>query len=267
MIKQRLKQIAPRPLLTLYRKIHRARLLRSLPAAGRRLQIASLVTYDGRLSPPDNAVVELVRSAAIEIYGDNWNYYSDALRPEIANGFVQTIESFLPSDRPIDYLEIGSCQGLSMALIGGLLRVRNVLGALVSIDPYFESGYVEGEAGPYERAVTITVDKQTKTAAQKLYSQLGLTVELLELTSTSGLQQLIRESRVFDMIYIDGSHEGLLPATDFGLSNAVIRSGGVLVFDDHMWPDVQPLKQLCDRHATKLQETWKTASYRLNSHP
>ena len=263
-IKQRLKQIAPTPLLTLYR---RARLLRSLPPAARRLHMASLATYHARLSPPDDAVVESVRSAAIEIYGDNWNYYSDALRPEIANGFVQTIESLLPPERPIDYLEIGSCQGLSMALIGGLLRRRNVLGSLMSIDPYFESGYVEGEAGPYEHAVAVTVNKQTKTAAQRLYSQLGLTVEVLELTSTSGLRQLIRQSRTFDLIYIDGSHEGLLPATDFGLSNAVIRSGGVLVLDDHMWPDVQPIKQLCDRHATKVQETWKTASYRLNSRP
>ena len=271
MIRQRLKQIAPTPLLTLYRRvwsrIHRARLLRSLPPTGRRLYIASLATYDARLSPPDDAVVESVRSAAIEIYGDMWNYYSDALRPEIANGFVQTIESLLPPERPIDYLEIGSGQGLSMALIGGLLRRRNVLGSLLSIDPYFESGYVEGEAGPYEQAVAVTVNKQTKTAAQRLYSQLGLTVERLELTSTSGLRQLIRQSRTFDLIYIDGSHEGLLPATDFGLSNAVIRSGGVVVLDDHMWPDVQPIKQLCDRHATKVQETWKTASYRLNSRP
>jgi len=264
-IRQRLKQIAPTSLLTLYR---RTRLLRSLPPAGRRLYMAgSLATYDARLSPPDDAVVESVRSAAIEIYGDNWNYYSDALRPEIASGFVQTIESLLPPERPIDYLEIGSCQGVSMALIGGLLRRRNVLGSLLSIDPYFESGYVEGEAGPYEHADAITVNKQTKTAAQRLYSQLGLTVELLELTSTSGLRQLIRQSRTFDLIYIDGSHEGLLPTTDFGLSNAVIRSGGVLVLDDHMWPDVQPIKQLCDRHATKVQETWKTASYRLNSRP
>ena len=261
MIREKLKQLAPAPLVTLYR---RARLLLSLPPAGRRLHLASLATYDVRLSPSDDAVVEAIRSAAIEIYGDNWNYYSDALRPEIANGFVQTVESLLPSERPIDYLEIGSCQGLSMALIGGLLRSRNLLGSLVSIDPYFESGYVEGKAGPYEQAVAITVDKQTKTAAQRLYSHLGLSVELLELTSTSGLLQLIRQSRTFDLIYIDGSHEGLSPATDFGLCNAVIRSGGLVILDDHMWPDVQPIKQLCDRHATKVQETWKTASYRLN---
>jgi len=267
-MKAKIKEATPPVLLAMYRKlwlvIHNRRLLRNMPPSARKLdRLGMLTKYNVALQERDERIRTTVQAAAAAIYGDSWNYYSDALRPEIAEGFVRTIDAVAQTNRPVHYLEIGSCQGLSMSFIGSLLHARSALGSLLSIDPYFETGYIEGETGPYGKAEEVAVTKNTKACAMRLYAQLGLDVEIIERTSKDGLTELIRNTRTFDLVYIDGSHEQLLPAIDFGLCNAVLRSNGVLILDDHMWPDVQPIKHLCDKHAVKIQETWKTASYRL----
>jgi len=267
-MKAKIKQAIPPALLATFRKlwlfIHNRRLLRSLPPSARKLyRLGVLTKYNVTLQERDERVRIRVQAAAAAIYGDSWNYYSDALRPEIAEGFARTIDAVLRTNQPVHYLEIGSCQGLSMSLIGGLLHDRGALGSLVSIDPYFETGYIEGATGPYGKAEQVAVTKSTKACAMRLYAQLGLNVEIIERTSADALIELIRNARTFDLVYIDGSHEQLWPAIDFGLCNAILRSNGALILDDHMWPDVQPIKHLCDKHAVKIQETWKTASYRL----
>ncbi len=266
-MKAKIKQATPAALLAMYRKlwaaIHKRRVLRSLPSSARELyRLGVLTEYNVALPERDERIRATVQAAAA-IYGDSWNYYSDALRPEVAEGFVRTIDAVAQTNQPVQYLEIGSCQGLSMSLIASLLRDRSALGLLVSIDPYFETGYIEGEAGPYRKASQVAVTKNTKSCAMRLYAQLGLNVEIIERTSADGLIELIRNGCTFDLVYIDGSHEQLWPAIDFGLCRAVLRSNGVLILDDHIWPDVQPIKHLCDKHAAKIQETWKTASYRF----
>jgi predicted O-methyltransferase YrrM len=213
-----------------------------------------------RLSDEDEESRRDAMTAAIEVYGESWNYYSDALRPEIAKGFVETIDS-LSGSRHISYLEIGSCQGLSMSFIALLLRRRGMLRSLTSIDPYFESGYNEGALGPYKHDKHVPIGKTTKNCALNLYEKLDLEVELLETTSDDGLKRLLADGRSFDLIYIDGYHETLVPLVDFGLSLAALSRPGVIILDDYMWPDVAPIKALCDRHARRIQETWKTASY------
>jgi predicted O-methyltransferase YrrM len=103
--------------------------------------------------------------------------------------------------------------------------------------------------------------------AQELYQRLGLSVELIEMMSLDGLRALIRAGRTFNLVYIDGSHEKLWPVIDLGLSIALLRPGGLIALDDHMWPDVEPIKVLCDRHLKRIQETWKTASYQFEQSP
>lgn len=264
-VKEVLKHLAPAWLLDAYRRvwkrIHARRALQRIPAAARELYRRSALTiYPNRLAPDDESARQEVMAAAREIYGEQWNYYSDALRPEIVEGFVATIDG-LPLPRPVSYLEIGSAQGLSMSLIALLLSRRGKLGELFSLDPYFESGYDEGELGPYAHKNRVTIGKKTRDQAQALYARLALDVTHIEKPSEDGLKESIAAGKTYDLIYIDGYHETLVPTVDFGLSYAVLARPGVIILDDHLWPDVAPLKALCDRHATRIQETWKTASY------
>jgi len=266
-MKQTLKKIAPSWLLARYRRFEErkqtARLLESMPEQARELyRRSSLTDYSGVTLPPeDERIRQEVMDAAVSIYGDNWNHYSDALRPEIALGFVRTIDGM--NDADVAYLEIGSCRGLSMAFIGMSLRRSGRLKRLVSIDPYFPSGYDEGALGPYQVHRHVAIDQSTRNDALRLYDALKLDVELIERTSEDALKDLIRRDETFNLIYIDGYHEQLVPAVDFGLSYAVLAKPGIIILDDHLWPDVLPLKRLCDQHAVRVQETWKTASYRF----
>lgn len=265
-MKQAIKRLMPAWMLAGYRAVQQKRQQRQMLAEmdphARKLYELSQQTYDVRLPPQAGAARKRVEEAARRIYGEQWNFYSDALRPEIVEGFAATLDAF--RDRAtVDYLEIGSCQGLSLSLISLMLRDRNQAGRIVSLDPYFEQGYDEGETGPYANKLHVQIDKSTKTCAFDLYSGFGLDVELVEAMSMEGLRTLIKADRQFDLIYIDGSHERFWPAIDFGMCCAVLRSGGIIILDDHLWPDVVPIRELCDRHGTLIQKTWKTASYRI----
>lgn len=37
---------------------------------------------------------------------------------------------------------------------------------------------------------------------------------------------------------------------------------GIIILDDHYWPDVKILKELCDRHLSKVYESWKVVAYK-----
>jgi len=209
-------------------------------------------------------IAAAVRAHAEAINGDRWNYYSGSLTPSNVSTYEQALEALMPAARPVSYLEIGSAGGISMALVGLLLKKRFDDVRLVSVDPYYASGYREGGRGPAERELHIEIDKTTKMRAQELYQRCALRVENIELPSTQALRELIRKAERFDLIYIDGLHEGLQPAIDFGLCVPLLSHRGILMLDDHIeWVDVTPIKILCDRHATKVAENLKIAAYRL----
>jgi predicted O-methyltransferase YrrM len=270
MSRETIKLWLPAPVLSAYRALlqnyWQRRMLKGMNPHARELYRRSqLTSYDSVRLPEDvEAARNRVGAAARDIYGEKWNFYSDALRPEIVEGFAKTIDALNGRDGGIDYLEIGSCQGLSLTLISLLLRDRNQFGAAVSVDPYFEQGYDEGETGPYAQRLHVQIDKQTKSCAFRLYSAFDIPVELVEAPSVEGLRTLIKADRRFDLIYIDGSHERFWPAADFGMCCALLRRDGIIILDDHLWPDVEPIKQLCDKYGEVIQTTWKTASYRIN---
>lgn len=202
--------------------------------------------------------------AAENIYGSSWNQYSNALLHEALYVYEKCIAELQVHFDRIDYLEIGSCQGLSISVVGLMLKDRGLLGDLVSVDPYFEDGYDEGAKLARQRNIRINVDKRTKEQAFRLYTSLGINVSLLEMKSSEGLVKLLKENRRYHLIYIDGSHEALNPTVDFGLSCALCHSNGIVMLDDHLQPDVIGIKSLCDRHCVKVADCWKVAAYKIS---
>ncbi len=196
---------------------------------------------------------EQVLMEAQAVLGQNWNYWSNALQRRVVETFDTAVGRLEDDGGPVDFLEIGSCQGLSMGIIGALLRRHGVLRSLTSVDPYWEDGY--DEVGHLD------IDKQTRKLAFQLYERLRLPVRLVEAQSFEGLPQLIREGCSYRLIYIDGRHQRLNPVVDFGLSWALLEDGGIIMLDDHRWPDVAPLKAQCDEHLERVHESWKVAAY------
>jgi Methyltransferase domain len=208
---------------------------------------------DVSLTPAAARCRDRVLEEAQAINGANWNYWSNALQPPVVETFDVVARRLAAAGRGIDYLEIGSCQGLSMGVIGLLLREYGVLRTLTSVDPYWSDGY--DEIGHLQ------IDQETKGRAFRLYQRLGLPVRLVEAPSFVGLPELIRERKRYAMVYVDGRHERMNPAVDLGLSWALLADDGVLLLDDHRWPDVAPLKALCDTHLEPVHECWKVAAW------
>ncbi len=194
------------------------------------------------------------------VYGrDRDTGFNKSVHADGFNLFVRVTGVLASDPRLVHYLEIGSFEGTSMAVVGGLLSARQRLGSLTSIDPYFESGYqeVHPAAGRYLKAST----KATREKARRLYERMQLRVRLVEDVSERGLRKLISEGQSFDLVYIDGRHDGLAPTIDFGLSMALLRPGGAILLDDWFWPDIVGLKALCDRHLAKIDESPEIAAY------
>jgi len=232
-----------------------------LPAGLRKRNVLQAQKYL-HLRPTSTAeqAIRQVLPVAQKIYGERWgdyNAFSDALLNESVLTFDKVISALHTHVDRINYLEIGSAQGISMAIIGVMLQNRNALGTAVSIDPYFEDGYTE-------EGMSVKLNKTTKEHALDLYKSLGLDVRLLETTSHEGLVQLLREQVGFDLIYIDGFHSGLTPTIDFGLAYNLLNKNGIIMLDDHVWPSVTSIKNLCDLHLKKIAECWKTAAYQVD---
>lgn len=209
------------------------------------------------------AVAADVQVACRNALGDSWNHYSNALRPEVCSGFGQVIRSLNKSDGAISYLEVGSNQGVSMAFFYEFIRRTGAVAELVSVDPYYESGYFEGSRAPLNDVdLPVSIDKSTRDAALRLYRSLGARVRLIEKTSREALIGMLAVGAKFDIVYIDGSHQGLNPIIDVALAECLVNPGGAIILDDWNWQDVLPIKLLYDEHAEKIYECWKIAAYR-----
>lgn len=195
-------------------------------------------------------------------YGaDRGMRFSKSICPDGFNFFIDVTAHAAKLGRQIQYLEIGSFEGVSMTVVGSLLRKRNILGmpGLTSIDPYYPDGYVEHH--PVSGPVKSTSSEPTMAKARALYRALDLEVEHIRAESEPALRNMLIAAQSFDMIYIDGMHQGLTPTIDFALSMCLLARDGILVLDDWAWPDIIGLKQVCDRSMQRIAECPDIAAY------
>ena len=60
-------------------------------------------------------------------------------------------------------------------------------------------------------------------------------------TSYLALSQLIQQKQEFDFVYVDGDHDPATTLTDASMAWGLLRSGGVMLFDDYEYPQ-EPTK-------------------------
>jgi predicted O-methyltransferase YrrM len=60
-------------------------------------------------------------------------------------------------------------------------------------------------------------------------------VEKIKARSSDALPQLALDGRQFDLAYIDGSHRAADVLSDGLLSWPMMRTGGIVIFDDYLW--------------------------------
>lgn len=64
----------------------------------------------------------------------------------------------------------------------------------------------------------------------------GQTCRLYNQKSYDALAQIIVEKQSFDFIYVDGSHTAPDVLADACMCAGLLRVGGVILFDDYLWP-------------------------------
>ncbi len=86
--------------------------------------------------------------------------------------------------------------------------------------------------------------EQRQSIEQRFRHNIALTgkaqqVETLVGRSDNGLVQLLSRGVQADFIYVDGSHQAADVLTDAVLAWKLLKPGGLLVFDDYLWPMYQ----------------------------
>lgn len=128
-----------------------------------------------------------------------------------------------------DFLEIGSFEGRSA--VWTIEHMMEDGGEIVCIDTW-QGGedHVNNEMdGAEER-----FDTNIKLAKEKFPNRNVIRCKGL---STTWLSALVQDKRSFDFIYIDGSHTAPDTLTDACISWALLKTNGLMVFDDYMWGD------------------------------
>jgi len=119
------------------------------------------------------------------------------------------------------FLEIGSYEGMSTCW---LLNNLPSDGKIICIDPFPNMPEVEKRFWDNVREV---MGKR----------------QLIQCKTTSylALSQLIQQKQEFDFIYVDGMHTSYDTLTDACMAWGLLRSGGVMLFDDYEYPQ-EPTK-------------------------
>jgi predicted O-methyltransferase YrrM len=119
-----------------------------------------------------------------------------------------------------NFLEIGSYEGRSTCwlLENGLSKK----GHMVCIDPYSGEGFDKVEDRFWEN-VRLVPDSICSISAYKE-------------PSYQALADMIDREYEFDFIYVDGIHSADGVLTDACMSWGMLRQGGVMLFDDYLYP-------------------------------
>ena len=133
---------------------------------------------------------------------------------------AETWRKFLRFDGPIRALEIGSFEGRSAVWFLENLPVS----MLTCIDPW------DGSC-PTLGAATIDAEKSFDANMEGFAGR----VRKMKGKSRHLLPLLWNPPEMFELIYVDGSHEGIDALTDICLCWQLLAFGGILVFDDYRW--------------------------------
>lgn len=126
----------------------------------------------------------------------------------------------LQVDNP-EILEIGSWEGRSAVVFLNLLPTSRLL----SVDPQV----------PYPKFSFNRAHSEREERLHRNLREFGERVEFSTEFSVPALLRLMAERRFFDVIYIDGDHDREPTLADSLYAWTLLRTGGVLIWDDYRW--------------------------------
>lgn len=158
-------------------------------------------------------------------FTEDWFQLGPMLWPELVK--------HLPDRASRRFMEIGSFEGRSAIwIIENMLRPADHLFCVDTWEGGQEHSKIDMQA----------VEKRFDDNIAQAKTKLGCpAIHKVKTTSTYALAHQLRwmrnEDQLMDFIYIDGSHQAKDVLTDATMAWQLLRTGGVLVFDDYLWGD------------------------------
>jgi predicted O-methyltransferase YrrM len=176
-------------------------------------------------------------------------YVTEEVHSTISPAFVEALYRTVRIEKPNVAIEIGMAFGSSTLAILTAME-ENGSGRLVSIDP--------NQNDPH----------QWNGAGLRHVAEAGLDHRhrLVEEPDFLALPDLVRRSEPVDFAYIDGWHTFDYVLVDFFYIDKLLRSGGMVGFNDCGWPAVEKALRYLPRHRRYTEEdvglspSWKYRS-------
>jgi predicted O-methyltransferase YrrM len=138
----------------------------------------------------------------------------------------EVCKSLIPNNK--NFLEIGSFEGRATCWM--LENMLHEEGSITCIDTFQGSEeHSNLELGSLLNTFTHNVETAAKISQH---------YRVMPMTSYEGLGRLINEHSLFDFIYIDGSHTAPDVMTDACMAFGLLKSKGIMLFDDYLWKDM-----------------------------
>lgn len=169
-----------------------------------------------------------------------------------AVGNFEKICATLKSAGPISQiLEIGCHEGRSTCWF--LENMLDSSGTMVCVDPFANDhlNYSTYDQIPSDRTFETRFRDNVNQVRQPTQ-----TVDIMVSHSIPALAKLIVDNRQFDFIYVDGNHCADAVMADAVMSFALLRPGGIMLFDDYLW----------DHQANTLDRPKTAVDAFVNSH-
>jgi predicted O-methyltransferase YrrM len=170
-------------------------------------------------------------------FTQQWFYRSEL------HALASQLLGLLPPDQPHSFLEIGCFEGLSACFWSDHF-LGHPRSSLVCVDPFLPSP---------------TVSEQTLANFRHNIQTSSNAVKVTFHRETS--QAFFRHNqRLFDFIYIDGSHEPADIQHDMEQGWAVLLVGGLMWMDDYLGGKNDAIKTVmddwCQQHRGEWQQVW-----------
>jgi predicted O-methyltransferase YrrM len=152
--------------------------------------------------------------------------------------FLETIEYFnnnyvkvRQSEEPIRVLEVGTYAGIS------LINIVKLIPKSVGIGVDRWSNYIEFGADKKVEMLGNMDELEVESSFYKNVQVEGLTDRISGIKGDSYelLFEMMKENKMFDFIYVDGSHLLLDCYSDLILSWKLLEKGGILAIDDYLY--------------------------------
>jgi hypothetical protein len=162
--------------------------------------------------------------------------------------------------RPQVCVEIGVF-GARSIISQGMALYQNGSGKIYGIDPWRVDAALEGESG--ENAVwwkdRVDLHGIHKSAMEAIW-RIGIDKQVVILRASS--QNVVQLFPKIDHLFIDGNHTEVASCRDVTLYVPLVKTGGIVIFDDTDWPSTQKAVAILDKSCELLKDAMKYRIYR-----